>query len=741
MSKRYVLIVESPTKARTLTGYLGKEYEVYSSKGHVRDLPAKELGVDVENDFTPTWVVRDRRIISGLKKAVADAERVYLATDPDREGEAIAFDLAELLGNSRRERFARVLLHEITVDAVRSALRTPGKLDPHKVEAQRTRRILDRLVGYQVSPVLSVVLAGRRFEGLSAGRVQSVALRFICDREAEIQRFVPEPYWEVGLRFPSRPEFTAWLTERITERAQLEDLQRSLATADFRVTDVSDEDVKRRPSSPFITSTLQQTAGAEMGFSPRRTMQVAQGLYEGVEIKGKPVGLITYMRTDSTRVSDAAVAETRELVRKKYGKEYSSPRPRRFKNKRRSQDAHEAIRPTSVKLTPADVRQYLKPEQYKLYELIWRRFVATQMADGVWKRRKVEIAAAGGAFRASTSWQVFPGFASVYPVTRLEDEGLPLPEELQVGMSLPRPEVEVEEKQTEPPGRYTESGLVRKLEREGVGRPSTYAQIVSVIQERGYVRRESGSLRPTLLGQAVSGFLREYFPETVEKGFTARMEEKLDEIQEGQAGRLEVLRELYSRLERRLERVEDVLAQGDKPFQVLTDVECEKCGAPMTVRVWKGGLYLGCSKYPDCRSTRNLPPTVPFGLGDDRIELSEALAEADEAPHAECPACGGTMELRHGRYGRYMACPKCRQTTPVYTGVTCPSCGTGELVERFARGRGPFYGCDQYPSCKFTLSGQPVEPCSECEQGVLYEDPRHGRRCSNKSCPTRAKRA
>lgn len=738
MPKKHVLIVESPTKARTLTGYLDRGVQVHSSKGHVRDLPRKVLGVDVERDFAPTWEVRDRRLVSTLRKAVADADRVYLATDPDREGEAIAFDLAELLGNGDQERFVRVLLHEITADAVRLALRSPGKLDPHKVEAQRTRRILDRLVGYQVSPVLSLVLAGRRFEGLSAGRVQSVALRFICDREAEIQAFVPQSYWELGLAFPTEPPFTAELPERITDRGDLEALQKALESAEYRVTDVKEEDVKRRPSPPFITSTLQQAAAAELGFSPRRTMQVAQGLYEGVEIQGKAVGLITYMRTDSTRVSDAAVTEARAFVREGFGKEYTSPRPRRFKNRRRTQDAHEAVRPTSVTRTPHEVDRYLKPEQRKLYEIIWRRFVATQMADGVWRRRKLELDAAGRTFKASTSWQVFSGFAAVYPVSRLEDEGLPLPDGLAEGTLLPQPEVLVEEKQTEPPGRFTESGLVRKLEREGIGRPSTYAQIVSVIQDRGYVRRAEGSLQPTLLGQAVSSFLKEYFPETVERGFTARMEEELDRIQEGQAGRLDVLRELYSRLERRLEKVEDVMARGERPFQMLTDVACPKCGGAMTVRVWKGGLYLGCANYPECRSTRNLPPTVAFRLGKERIELGEALAKADQAPEVPCPSCGKGMALRHGRYGRYMACPACRQTSPVTTGVACPSCGRGELVERFAQRRGPFYGCNQYPDCKFAVSGLPVEPCTACEAGVLYEDPRHGQRCSNKHCSTRA---
>jgi len=738
MADKKVLIVESPTKARTLSGYLGRGFEVHSSKGHVRDLPEKELGVDVEHGFRAKWVVRDRKLVTSLRKAVRDAAQVYLATDPDREGEAIAYDLMELLSDGAKDRFARVLLHEITPEAVRRALEEPGQVDIRKVEAQRARRILDRLVGYQVSPLLSRVLAGRRFEGLSAGRVQSVALRFICDRELEIQDFEPEPYWEVYVHFPTEPPFTAQLEGKLTEVAEVERLAETLTQARFVVEETVEEEVRRRPPPPFITSTLQQAASSELGFSPRRTMQIAQQLYEGVEVAGKSVGLITYMRTDSVRVADSAIKEARELVRERFGKEYLSPRPRRFKNKRRSQDAHEAIRPTRVSLTPDEVAPYLSPEQLKLYTLIWKRFLATQMADGIWRRRKVLIRADGLKFRASASWPQFPGFTAVLPVAKLEDEDKVLPKGLAAGMELPTPELDVEEKKTEPPGRYTEAGLVRKLEREGIGRPSTYATIVSVIQERGYVRRENGSLRPTLLGHVVTDFLRNHFPETVREDFTAQMEADLDRIQEGEADRLSVLSNFYRWFSQRLAAVEEELSRGEKPFRVLTDVACPSCGAPMEVRVWKGGLYLGCSRYPECKTTRNLPPNVKYRYRPGMVELAEGLAEADDAPAAPCPKCGTPMQVRHGRYGRFLSCPSCRTTTPVPTGVTCPKCREGELVERFSQRRGTFYACNRYPDCRFSLPGRPVKVCPECKTGVLYEDPRHGLRCSNPECPTRA---
>ncbi|MGC9529280.1 MAG: type I DNA topoisomerase [Candidatus Bipolaricaulaceae bacterium] len=733
-----VLIVESPTKARTLAGYLGGGVEVHSSRGHIRDLPQKELGVDVDGGFTAQWVVRNRKVLSALKKAVGPARRVYLATDPDREGEAIAYDLLELLADGGRDRFARVLLYEITPEAVRAALARPTEVELSKVEAQRARRILDRLVGYQVSPLLSRVLAGRRFEGLSAGRVQSVALRFICDREIEIQEFVPEPYWEVRARFPTRPPFEADLEAELTDREEMERVAQALAGAEFVVAEVRQEEVRRRPSPPFVTSTLQQSASSELGFSPRRTMRVAQQLYEGVDIGGEAVGLITYMRTDSVRVSDAAVAAAREYIGGRFGTEYLSPKPRRFRQRRASQDAHEAIRPTQVGRTPDEVKSHLTSEQYRLYELIWRRFLATQMADGLWERRKVTIRAGELTLRASASRQVFPGFAAVLPVKALEDEGRSLPAELEAGTGLPRPEIAVEEKETEPPGRFTEAGLVRKLEREGIGRPSTYATIVSVIQDRGYVERQGGSLRPTLLGHVVTAFLERHFPETVQKEFTAQMEADLDRIQTGEADRNNVLSAFYAWFSRRLAAVEEELARGSKPFQVLTDIPCPRCGAPMEVRVWNGGLFLGCSRYPECKTTKNLPPGVPFRYTRDRVEVAEGLAQAADAPAAPCPQCGTPMAVKHGRYGRFLACPQCRATAPVPTGVTCPQCGEGELVERYAQRRGTFYACDRYPDCRFRLPGLPLEQCTTCKAGVLYQDPRHGVRCSNPECPTRS---
>ncbi|MGQ9700036.1 MAG: type I DNA topoisomerase [Candidatus Bipolaricaulaceae bacterium] len=726
-----VVIVESPTKARTISAYLGREFLVLSSRGHVRDLPEDELGVDIENGFAPKWVIRNRKVVAELRKKTRGAETVFLATDPDREGEAIAYDLMELLKDGHR--FARVLLHEITPESVREALENPGEIDLKKVEAQRARRILDRLVGYQVSPLLARVLAGRQFESLSAGRVQSVALRFICDRELEIQDFRPQPYWEISLRFPSDPPFVARLPRRAEKPEELEEIRREVARAEAVVAKVEEERVLRRPPPPFITASLQQTAATVLGFSPQKTMQIAQELYEGVPIKGKPVGLITYMRTDSVRVAETAIAQARKFITRTFGKEFLSPRPRRFKNKSRAQDAHEAIRPTNVFHTPESISPYLTPDQLKLYDLIWRRFLATQMADGVWLRRKVLIRLGNLEFFASTSWMEFPGIARVLALEKLPDEGVPLPS-LEVGQRLPPPEPLFEEKETEPPKRYTEAGLVRKLEQEGIGRPSTYAQIVSVIQERGYVYRENGSLRPTLLGFIVTDFLRRYFPETVQEDFTAQVEADLDHIQEGKLTRDRVLREFYSWFSPKLQTVEKLLSQGEKPVQVLSDVPCPKCGAPMEVRFWEGTLYLACSRYPNCRSTRDLPRKLPFRYREGKVELAEGLKEAEAVPERPCPTCGVPMEVRHGRYGRYLRCPQCGATSPIPTGVTCPACGMGELVEKFGK-KGTFYGCSRYPECRFRVSGRPIGPCPNCEKGVLYEDPRRGLRCSDSDCP------
>ncbi len=738
MKSENLVIVESPTKARTIGKYLGTGFRVLFSKGHVRDLPEKELGVDIEKGFVPKWVVKDPKLIRKLQEAARGAKRVFLATDPDREGEAIAFDLMELLADGDRGKFARILLHEITPRAVREALEAPGEIDLRKVEAQRARRILDRLVGYRISPLLSQVLAGSKYEGLSAGRVQSVALRFICDRELEIQDFIPEPFWEIEVELAADPPFTAKLKDKLRDPKEVEELVATLAGARFRVVSWEEKEVVRRPPPPFITSTLQQAASSELGFSPARTMRVAQELYEGVEIEGEPVGLITYMRTDSVRIAEEAIVAARGFIAARFGEEYLAPKPRIFKNKKRSQDAHEAIRPTEVSRTPEEVAPHLTPDQRKLYELIWRRFVATQMADGVWVRRRVVLEAEGHEFVASASAPAFRGFTEVLRVAKLEDEGNTLPEALAQGSVLSARKVRPVEKHTEPPKRYTEGSLVKKLEQEGVGRPSTYAQIVSVIQERGYVVKERGSLRPTLLGFIVADFLREYFPETVQETFTAEMEESLDRIQEGELRREEVLGRFYASLSERLRVVEERLSGGKRAFQALTDVPCPKCGAPMEVRVWKGSLYLGCSRYPECKTTRPLPPRFPFRYRPGRIEIAQGLASASEAPEVDCPVCKTRMELKHGRYGRYLACPKCGHTMPIPTGVRCPACGEGELVERYSRKRGrTFWACSNYPRCKFNVPGKPLRPCPVCGKGVIYEDPQKGPICSNPNCPSR----
>lgn len=731
-----VVIVESPTKARTIGQYLGKGFLVLSSRGHVRDLPEDELGVDIENGFAPKWVIRNPRVLSQLREVVSDAVEVYLATDPDREGEAIAHDLMELLWDGKK-RFRRILLHEITPKAVREAIRSPGEVDLRKVEAQRTRRILDRLVGYTVSPLLSRSLSGNRFEGLSAGRVQSVALRFICDREIEIQRFVPEEYWEARATFPTEPPFSAKSRRRLG-KDEVQGLEGRLARTAFTVKGVEETEVVRRPPPPFITSTLQQAAAAELGFSPARTMRIAQELYEGVEIGGRSVALITYMRTDSVRVSKEAVESAREFISERFGRAYLSPAPRAFRNRRKAQDAHEAIRPTDVTLTPETVAPYLREDQRKVYELIWRRFLATQMADGIWKRRRVILEAGGIEFVATSSWPVFKGFAEVLRIREPEGGGVQLPE-LVEGQRLFPAGVEVERKLTEPPKRYTEGSLVRKLEQEGIGRPSTYAQIVSVIQERGYVRKEKGALKPTLLGQVVVDFLKAYFPETVQEDFTAEMEERLDRIQEGEAERLQVLGEFYRGLSERLREVEELIEKGSKPFRALTDVPCPECGAPTEVRVWKGDLYLGCSRYPACRGKVRLPPGLGYRYGDDGlIRLVEELKAAKDVPRVRCPGCGAEMVLRHGHYGRYLSCPECGRTAPVPTGIPCPRCGGGELVERYSsKKRRTFYACSNYPGCRFSLPGRPRGRCGECEKGILYEDPRKGLVCSNPDCPSR----
>jgi len=740
-----LIIVESPTKARTIGQFLGDGYRVLSSQGHVRDLPADELGVDIERGFEPKFETKKTKLVTELRKAAKEAERVFLATDHDREGEAIAYDLYTILRKVVKddETFARPIFNEITKPVILEALKDPEQIDLDRVEAQRTRRVLDRLMGYLVSPLLSRTLAGNRFAGLSAGRVQSVALRFLCDRDKEIARFVPEEYWEIEATLVNGQRFRALVTKKGGEKllvrsgSEADAIDRALRKAKIRVASVDEKDRQRHPAPPFITSSLQQAASSFLGFSPKRTMAIAQELYEGIGLPEGSEGLITYMRTDSVRLSDQAVDAAREAISKTFGEKYLSEKPRAFENKRKSQDAHEAIRPTEVARDPESVSGYLTPEQLKLYRLIYGRFLATQMASAVYRQRGVVVEAGPYTLEASGSELSFDGFLRALP-ERKEKETT-FPPKLDVGQTLTLAEIEKLQKFTEPPRRYSEAGLVNVLEKEGIGRPSTYASIVSVIQERGYAVKEGGSVRPTLLGHMVVDFLARYFEETVEPTFTAHLEEDLDRIEEGEMSRQEALEEFYQPFASRLQALEAKIESADeRAFRVPTDVTCAACGGPMELRYWKGSHFLGCSNYPECRHTVSLPPDIEAVYKSDLVEVQAALEKAAKtaAPTQECPTCGKPMELRSGRYGRYYRCsdPECKTTASVSTGVGCPSCREGELVEKYSsKRRRTFYSCNRYPKCRFATSDRPAKLCPSCETGVLVE--KSGElRCTTKEC-------
>jgi len=743
-----LIIVESPTKARTIGQYLGEEFRVLSSQGHVRDLPKNELGVDVEHDFKPKFETKRSKLISQLREAASRADRIYLATDHDREGEAIAYDLYAILKRVVKDEgaFSRLVFNEITKPVILEALKSPSGIDHYKVEAQRTRRILDRLMGYLVSPLLSRTLAGSRFAGLSAGRVQSVALRFLCDREAEIARFVSQEYWEIDVRLRNGEPFVASLTKRegktiaIANEAEAHAVADAIRHAQIRVARVEEKERKRQPSPPLITSTLQQAASSHLGFTPKRTMRIAQELYEGIALPGGTEGLITYMRTDSVRMSSEAIGQVRDVIRTRFGERYLCSKERTFKNKRRSQDAHEAIRPTDATRDPETVAPHLSPEQRKLYALIYHRFLATQMPPAVYQQRKIILDAGPYTLEAAGSTLRCDGFLRVLPETRPKE--IERPSELKEGDAVRVEDIEPRQKFTEPPRRFSEAGLINVLEKEGVGRPSTYAAIVSVIQERGYAFKEQGSLRPTLLGQMVVDFLNRYFVETVTPRFTARLEEDLDQIEEGGMTRLDALGDFYRPFSERLTALEQRMEEGgSRIFHVPTDVTCEKCGAPMELRYWKGSHFLGCSNYPACKNTVNLPPGLTVRYNENGVQVKDALAASAEGAAARipCAACGGEMELRNGRFGRYYKCtdPECGETSPVSTGVSCPVCGEGELVEKYsAKRRRTFYSCNRYPECRFAVSEKPVKECPSCRGGVLVE--KEGELCcTNKGCEHR----
>lgn len=746
--KKSLVIVESPAKARTLAGILGAKYDIRSSVGHVRDLPKSRLGVDIENGFAPRYVIpREKRsVVQEIRRAADGAGEVYLATDPDREGEAISWHLVEAAELQERPH-RRVVFHEITPEAVREAFRHPRPIDQRLVDAQQARRVLDRLVGYKISPILWKKI--RR--GLSAGRVQSVALRMVVEREREIQSFVPKEYWTIDVDLAKAAgdgePFAARLIGpvgkkklEIPDQATADRLAALLRSASYRVADVKQKPQSRRPAPPFTTSTLQQEASRRYGFTARRTMALAQQLYEGLELPRQgQVGLITYMRTDSTHIAESARREARAYITRRFGGDFVPPAPRTYRTKgKRAQEAHEAVRPTSVLREPSALRGALNRDQHRLYTLIWQRFVACQMADAVFDQTTVGVEAqpadgstglaAGGSerllLRASESLLRFPGYQQLYHETREEDE-----EEETGGGRLPplapgdvlRPvAVRPEQHFSEAPPRYTEASLVKALEENGIGRPSTYAPILSTIQERGYVRRDGRSLVPQELGFVVNDLLVEHFPDVVNPGFTAEMEEELDEIARGERPWEPVVRQFYDPLEAALES-----AASAPRVEELTGETCDKCGRPMVARWGRYGRFLACSGFPECRSARPL----------------EGEEGGPQLTDETCDLCGALMMLRRSRYGRFLACsryPECKGAKPLLNkiGVACPKCG-GDIVERRTRHRRTFYGCASYPRCDFTSWSRPLpQPCPRCG-GLLVASgraQRHGR--TSARCPS-----
>lgn len=775
-----LIIVESPSKAKTLHKYLGKNFVVKASVGHVKDLPEKRLGVDIAKGFQPEYVVikgKDK-FLAEIKKAAQDADKVYLASDPDREGEAIAWHIAQELehpqagargrgkktgssaksaGRSSQQKarrtgwLYRVLFNEITERAVKRALEHPGQIDLKKVNAQQARRILDRIVGYKISPLLWEKV--RR--GLSAGRVQSVAVRLVCEREQEIAAFVPKEYWSITARLEGSapPPFEARLVQFNREEADLHNeaeaqaVLKALKGQDFIVQKVETKERKRNPVAPFITSRLQQDAARKLRFSPKKTMMIAQQLYEGIELGEEgPVGLITYMRTDSTRIAAEALDEVRHHISGHFGRDYLPDHPMFYKTRKGAQEAHEAIRPTAVGRTPQSVKAYLTRDQYLLYQLIWMRLVASQMKPALLDVTRVDIQAGPALFRATGSVVKFPGFTILYteakeeipaavgkePSAEEEEEEHLLPT-LAVGDRLKLLGLMPKQHFTQPPPRYTEALLIKELEEKGIGRPSTYAAILSTILERKYVEKMEGRLRPTELGKVVNSLLVEHFPDVLNVQFTAQMEDSLDNIEEGNKDWVEAVRAFYNPFSKLLEKAQTEM-RDVKREEIPTEIVCEKCGRKMVIKWGRHGRFLACPGYPECKNTKEF---VQEASG--QVKVVEPVNGSTE----KCEKCGKQMIVKTGRFGKFLACsgyPECKNTKAITTGVKCPQPGcTGELTQkRTKRGR-TFYACSRYPDCKFALWDRPLpRPCPNCGAPFLVE--KFGRHsgpkavCHNKDC-------
>ncbi|MBI5399610.1 type I DNA topoisomerase [Candidatus Saganbacteria bacterium] len=707
--QKNLVIVESPAKARTLEKFLGPDFVVTASGGHIRDLPPKSLGVKIEDNFAPNYkIIKGKeKTVDDLKKAAAKAAVVYLAPDPDREGEAIAWHLKALL--DKKTKVKRIEFHEITKDAVTSAVKHPRDIDMARVNAQQARRILDRLVGYKLSPLLWRKIR----KGLSAGRVQSVTVRLICEREEEINKFNKEEYWDIiaQLATDQKIEFKAKLAAKgdellgvrpadkgkvIISQTEADAILQALQGAAYKVAAVRKKEQTRYPSPPFITSTLQQEASRKLGYTARRTMSIAQKLYEGIDLAGEGRhGLITYMRTDSVRLAVEAETAVRQYINESFGANYLPAKPLQYKVKKQAQDAHEAIRPTSVLRHPDKIKDDLKPEEFKLYELIWKRFVACQMNPAVYDQTSVDISAADYIFRATGSIVKFDGFMKLYLESADEETNesaeriLPALTENEI-LSLIK--LNPEQHFTQPPPRYNEASLVKELEKRGIGRPSTYAPIISTIQDRGYVTKEGKALKPTEIGIITNGLLVKHFPRIMDIEFTAKMEDDLDEVADDEITWTKVLKNFYAPFAAALAEADVKMEKVKK--EIATNELCPECGKPIIIRSGRYGDFMACSAYPNCKYTKDIA-----GEGGER-QLEEI-----------CEKCGSKMGMKHGRYGAFLACsgyPKCKNIKSILKkiGTPCPQCG-GEIVERRTRKHRIFYGCSNYPKCDYATWQRP----------------------------------
>jgi DNA topoisomerase-1 len=773
-----LVIVESPTKAKTINKYLGKDFVVKASLGHIKDLPKKDLAVDVEHGFEPRYEVIEgkKKLIAELKQAARKVQDVYLAADPDREGEAICYHLQEELTEKKGPRIYRVMFNEITKKAIAKAFEKPGQVNVNLVDAQQARRVLDRLVGYKISPLLWDKV--RR--GLSAGRVQTVALRVIVEREREIRAFVAKEYWTIDAELAAKkpPALTARLARINGETAEIgstesaDGIVASLEGAAYTVQSVSTREKRRNPVAPFITSTLQQESSRKLRFSVKRTMMLAQRLYEGAEVGKDTVGLITYMRTDSTRVSDDAIRDVRDFITERYGREFLPDSANFYKSKKDAQDAHEAIRPTSMAYPPEVVEKYLQEDERKVYRLIWNRFVASQMMPALYDQTTIDVGAKGKGgeeylFRATGSVLKFEGFLKVYQEGKdqideddeEEKHRLPLVAE---GERLRFKGIRPEQHFTEPPPRYNEATLVKRLESDGVGRPSTYASILSTIQEREYVKKDGGRFTPTELGMVVTDLLLESFDDIFDVTYTARMEEELDAIEEGKIDWRIAMQEFYERFDKDLKHAEEHMTDI-KRMEKPTEEICPKCGKPLVIKWGKHGSFIACTGYPDCTYTRELTVDLPdvdkadlseqgdeeycencgrpmvlkkgrFGTfyactGYPDCKTTKPIGGTQKKPDQKldeiCPQCGNHLVLKTGRFGEFTACsnyPTCKFVKQKTVGVKCPECNEGEVVERRSKRGKTFYGCNRWPECNFVAWGKPVpEKCPECGSPYMIE--------------------